>query len=277
MPQVTSKDGTTIAYDQTGSGPAVILITGALGVRYDQAMVDLLSEHFTVINYDRRGRGESSDTAPYAVQREIEDIEALIEVAGGASALYGISSGAVLALETANQLGSKVTKLAMYEPPLILTDSRPPVPSDYVEQLEAAIEAGRPGDAAEIFMTQALRLPQEYVDQMRHTPPQDVLGMKEDVTPPMWAEMEKVAHTLSYDGRVARDFMTGQPLPADRLSGVTIPTLLIVGGNSEPFFSEGGELVVAQLPDARLEILEGQDHAVSSSALAPMLIDFLKG
>lgn len=163
MRTVTSKDGTSIAFDQYGKGPAVILVTGALGVRLPNPMSgqlpELLSHHFTVIDYDRRGRGDSGDTHPYAVQREVEDIEALIDAAGGSAFLYGLSSGAVLALEAASKLPNKVKKLVLYEPPFIINDSRPPVPKDYVEQLNTAIAAGRPGEAVEIYMTKAMLIP----------------------------------------------------------------------------------------------------------------------
>jgi len=150
MKTVTSKDGTTIAFDQEGQGTPVILVAGATGVRaapWSNQLVEVLAPHFTVIDYDRRGRGDSGDTLPYAVQREVEDIEALIDDVGGSAYLAGISSGAVLALEAASKLPSKVKKLMMYEPPFIIDDSRPPLPADYVEQLDAAIAAGNPGDA----------------------------------------------------------------------------------------------------------------------------------
>src|SRR5438477_1084958 len=142
MNTVTSKDGTKIAYDKQGEGPAVILVYGALCYRSFGSLpelVKLLAPHFTVYNYDRRGRGDSGDTRPYAVEREVEDIEALIDEAGGAASLYGISSGAVLALEVASRLPSKVEKLAMYEPPFVIDDSRPPMPSDYVDHLNDLI------------------------------------------------------------------------------------------------------------------------------------------
>jgi len=159
MKTVTSKDGTTIAFDQLGKGPALILVNGALGTRSHAApdsLAGILSKQFTAIDYDRRGRGDSNDTLPYSVQREIEDIEALIEEFGGSAFLFGNSSGAILALEAARAMPNKVKKLALYEPPFIIDDSRPPLPEDYVEQLNAATAAGRPGDAVEIFMTKAL-------------------------------------------------------------------------------------------------------------------------
>lgn len=278
MKTVTSKDGTAIAFDQSGNGPAVILVAGALGVRSDamgNQLAAALAPHFTVIDYDRRGRGDSGDTLPYAVQREVEDIEALIDDVGGSAFLYGISSGAVLALEAASKLPTKVKKLAMYEPPFIIDDSRPPSPTDYVEQLDAAIAAGNPGDAVEIFMTKAILIPAEFVAQMRHTPPSELFDS--EMKPPEWAEMEKVAHTLAYDGRVMGDTMLGNPLPAGKWASATSPTLVVTGGNSESFFHDGAKALVDDLPNAKHSILEGQDHAVSPSALAPMLIEFFAG
>lgn len=274
MKTVTSQDGTAIAFDQEGQGMPLILVTGALGTRADNDLVPLLAPHFTVINYDRRGRGDSSDTPPYAVQREVEDIEALIDQAGGTAYLYGISSGAVLALEAASKLPAKVKKVVMYEPPFIIDDSRLPAPADYVEQLEAAIAAGKPGDAVEIFMIKAVGIPPEFVAQMRRTSPSELFDS--EMKPPEWAEMEKVAHTLAYDGRIMGDMMQGKPLPAGKWSAVTMPVLVITGGNSEPFFHDGAKALVNDLPNAQHRILEGQDHAVAPTALAPMLSDFFK-
>ena len=276
---VTSKDGTTIAFNQLGKGPAVILVNGALGTRSHatpDSMADILSKQFTAIDYDRRGRGDSGDTPPYAVQREIEDIEALIDGAGGSAFLFGNSSGAILALEAARALPNKVKKLAMYEPPFIIDDSRPPLPEDYVEQLNEATTAGRPGDAVEIFMTKALLIPPEFVAMMRNAPMSESFGDKEGAKPPEWADMEKVAHTLAYDGMIVKDFLAGKPLPPQRWVSFTAPTLVIVGGNSEPFFHDGAQALVDDMSNAQRRTLEGQDHAVSPSALAPVLIEFFK-
>jgi pimeloyl-ACP methyl ester carboxylesterase len=278
MSHVISKDGTTIAFDKTGQGPAVILVAGALGVRSHPMaweMVSSLGPHFTVINYDRRGRGDSGDTPPYAVEREIEDIDALINEAGGSANVYGLSSGAVLALEAANKLHTRVKKLALYEPPFIVDDSRPPVPADYVAQLNGAIAAGRPSDAVEIFMTKAIRIPAEFVAQMRHGPVS--AGSEERMTPPDWAAMEKVAHTLAYDGTIMGDTMSGKPLPTRRWASVTMPTLVITGGESEAFFHNGAQALVNALPDAQYRILAGQNHAVAPKVLAPVLVDFFTG
>lgn len=275
MNKVISKDGTVIAFDQSGKGPALILVVGALGTRSDPALVAALAPHFTVFNHDRRGRGNSGDTPPYAVKREVEDIEALIDEAGGSALLCGFSSGAVLALEAASQLPTKVKKLALYEPPFIIDDSRPPVPEDYVEQLNAAIAAGRPGDAVEIFMTKAILLPAEFVAQMRNTPVSDLFDG--EMKPPEWAEMEKVAHTLAYDGTIMGDTMSGKPLPARKWASATSPTLVITGEKSEGFFHDGAKALVDDLPSAKHRILEGQDHAVSPEALAPVLVEFFAG
>jgi pimeloyl-ACP methyl ester carboxylesterase len=280
MRTVTSKDGATIAFDQYGDGPTLILVTGALGVRSPHPMSrqlsELLSGHFTVIDYDRRGRGDSGDTPPYSVQREVEDLEALIDAAGGSAFLYGLSSGAVLALEAASSLPDKVKKLAMYEPPFIVNDSRPPVPKDYVEQLNTAIAAGRPGDAVEIFMTKALLIPPEFMAQMRNAPMNESFGDDTAVKPPEWADMEKVAHTLAYDGIVMGDTMSGKPLPFKKWFSNNAPTLVITGGNSESFFHDGARALVNDLPRAQHRILEGQGHAVSPVALAPLLIEFFQ-
>jgi pimeloyl-ACP methyl ester carboxylesterase len=270
---ITSRDGTTIAFDRYGTGPAVILVTGALGTRspdMGSRLATLLADTFTVYDYDRRGRGDSGDTPPYAVEREVEDIEALIDAAGGSAMVYGISSGAVLALEAASRQPAKVAKLAMYEPPFLVDDSRPPVPADYVEQLDAANAAGRPGDAVDIFMLKALRIPESYLAMMKAAPP----AADGQMGPPPWAEMERVAHTLAYDGRIMGDTMLGNPLPTDRWSSDTPTTLVITGGKSEPFFAAGAEALVELLPDARHVVLEGQDHGVSPDALAPLLHEF---
>jgi pimeloyl-ACP methyl ester carboxylesterase len=277
MKTVASKDATRIAFDQSGKGPALILVTGALGTRSHMtpnSMADMLSKHFTVIDYDRRGRGDSGDTPPYAVQREIEDIEALIDGAGGSAFLFGNSSGAILALEAARALPNKVKRLALYEPPFIIDDSRPPLPADYVEQLNAATAAGRPGDAVEIFMTKAMLIPLEFVNMMRNAPMNQTFGDNAGAKPPEWSEMEKVARTLAYDGMIVKDFLAGKPLPPRRWASFSSPTLVIVGGNSEPFFNDGAQALVDDMPNAQRLILEGQDHAVSPQALTPILTGF---
>ncbi len=275
MKTVTSKDGTLIAYDQYGKGEPLILVTGALGVRTQSPegqLAGILDKHFTVIDYDRRGRGDSTDTQPYAVEREIEDIEALVEAVGGTAYLYGLSSGAILALEAAAKLPNKVKKLAMYEPPFIIDDSRPPLPADYVEQLNKATAEGRRSDAVEIFMTQAMLIPAEFVQMMKNAPMVETFS--EGVKPPEWSDMEKVAHTLAYDGLIVQDYLAGKPLPKNQWNAYKSPGLVIFGENSEPFFHDAAKALSNDMPNVKARILEGQDHAVSPAALAPVLAEF---
>ena len=268
METVISKDGTTIAFDRLGQGPAVVLIPGATGTRSHYLFVqlaELLAQDFTVFNCDRRGKGDSGNTTPYTVEREIEDLEAVIDVAGGSAALYGVSSGAVLALEAASHYPEKVTKLVMYEAPFIIDDSRPPVPNDYVPHLNALMAEERRSDAAEYFMTAALGIPNEYVAMMKQDP--------------SWKETENVAHTIAYDGMIMGATMGGHPLPADRIeqwAKATVPTLVIAGEHSGSFFHTGAKALVDVLPDAQYRFLEGQSHAVDSAVLAPLIKDFLQ-
>lgn len=262
MQKVTSQDGTNIAFDKTGHGPALILVSGALGDRMAAvSLTPLLSPHFTVFAYDRRGRGDSGDTAPYAVEREVEDIEALIKEAGGSAVVYGHSSGAVLALRAAAHTRA-ITKLALYEPPFIVDASRRPVPQDYVSHLNELVAAGRRGEAVEYFMTKAVGVPSEIVTQMRQSP--------------MWAGMEKVAHTLAYDGQIMGDTMAGHPLQAEQWTSVTIPTLVMDGGASEDWVHHTVQTLTDMLPNARRRTLEGQTHNVDPAILAPFLIEFFQ-
>lgn len=261
MQTVTSRDGTTIGYDRTGTGPAVILVTGALGSRafdpLNAPLAELLAPQFTVYQYDRRGRGDSGDTLPYAVDREVDDIEALVEQAGGSAYLYGISSGAVLALHAARRLPG-VAKLAMFEPPFIVDGSRPPRPDDYQARIEQACAAGDPGEAVAVFM-RFIGLPDEAIAPMR--------------SEPYWPAMAAIAHTLGYDAAVMGDGQTGRPLPAEAWSTGT-PTLVVDGANSEPFLHSAADAIAGLLPDARRHTLTGQDHAVAPDAIAPVLRDF---
>jgi pimeloyl-ACP methyl ester carboxylesterase len=278
MHTVVSKDRTRIAYDVAGNGPALILVGGALSQRHFEGgteLVGLLAPQFTVIHYDRRGRGDSGDTLPYAVEREVEDIEALIDSAGGTAYLYGMSSGAVLALEAACRLPDKVRGLIMYEPPLVLDDSRPSVSADYVRRLEQAIAEERRGDAVALFMTEAVGVPEEFVAAMRYGDPDATSSNGDGLRPPEWAGLEKVAHTLLYDQAIAGPTMKGQSdLPA-RWARASMPVLVAAGGNSEPFFHSGARQLAEHLPNAEYRVLEGQDHAVAPAAISRLITGFL--
>jgi pimeloyl-ACP methyl ester carboxylesterase len=213
-----------------------------------------LSRSFTVFNYDRRGRGESTDTPPYAVEREFEDIEVVIEGAGGSAFLYGTSSGAVLALH-ATASGLPITKLAMWEPPFILDPSQRP-PDDQVEQYERMIAEGRRGDAAEYFMREVVRMPPEFIAGAR--------------SQPWWPAQEALAHTLAYDARIMGDYS----LPAHAAGQVKVPALVVAGGADMPWMRETAEALAKALPDAQLRLLDGQGHNVDDAVLAPVLIEF---
>jgi pimeloyl-ACP methyl ester carboxylesterase len=250
---VSSKDGTRIAFERAGAGTTIILVSPALGDRGANAkLARLLTRNFTVINYDRRGRGLSSDTPPYAVEREVEDIEALMEAAGGSAHLFGSSSGAVLALEAAARLREKARTLSMYEPPFIVDGGQPPLPANYLAQLHDLLSQGRRGDAVEYFMREAVGVPDEILDGMRNGP--------------MWPSLEEAAHTLPYDGEVMGDTMSGRPLPAHRWDGVTAPALVMVGGASPNWMQHAGQAIAAALPKAKYRVVEGRDHSAMMSA-----------
>jgi pimeloyl-ACP methyl ester carboxylesterase len=255
-----SADGTAITYETCGQGPALILVDGALCYRKmgpSRAMAEALREHFTVVTYDRRGRGESTDTAPYSVRREVEDLAALIGAAGGSAYLCGFSSGAVLALDAAAS-GLPITGLALYEPPFIVDDSRPPAAADYVDQLTALLSADRRGDAVRLFMRH-VGMPGPLVALMRFMP--------------AWGKLKRVAHTLPYDGQIMGDTQLGGPLPTTRWPGTKVKTHVIVGGKSPAFFHNGTRTLAELLPNADHHVLDGQTHMIKAKALAPLLID----
>ena len=256
MEQVTSKDGTTIAFDRLGEGPAVILVSGGSVDRSSlAALADLLAQHFTVFNYDRRGRGPSGDTPPYAVEREVEDIDAVVEAAGGSAYLFGSSSGAALALEAARQRPTRITKLALWEPPYI-PEGFPRPPADTAKTFSDLVAAGKRGDAAEYFMAKVVGMPPEFVAQARSSP--------------WWPAQEALAHTLAYDATIMGDYT----LPTERAAQVTIPTLVLDGGASFPFLHPTALALAAALPNGRQQTLEGQSHDVAAEVLAPALEEF---
>jgi pimeloyl-ACP methyl ester carboxylesterase len=266
---VISKDGTPIAFDQSGQGPAVILVAGASARRVDEAsLAAALAPYFTAFAYDRRGRGDSGDTAPYAVKREVEDIDALIDEAGDSAFVFGHSSGAVLALEAARLLPTKITKLAVYEPPFIIDDSRPPAPEDFASHLNELVSSGRRGEAAESFMT-FVGTPAEMIAQMRLSP--------------MWPQLEALAHTFVYDATIMEDTERGDPSSLRKWKSTTVPTLVMDGtvmmGRAGPhaFMRRGADELANVLPNAQRHILDGQDHGPADDVLAAALKAFFLG
>ena len=261
METVRSADGTAIAYDQAGHGPLLIIVDGAMNTRSSGSkpqLVELLAARFTVLSYDRRGRGDSGDTQPYAAGREIEDIEALIDQAGPAACLYGHSSGGCLALDAAAQLGPKVSKLAMYEAPYNDDPAFQQAWAQYLEQLASALDENRRGDAVAAFM-RLVGTPAEQVEAMRRAP--------------FWPGMEAIAPTLAYDhaGVIGQDLS----VPVKRAAQVDTPALVMYGTASLPFMGKTATTLSKALPHAELRALDGQDHNVDPAVLAPVLTAFL--
>jgi pimeloyl-ACP methyl ester carboxylesterase len=244
MNTVVSKDGTRIAYEVAGTGQPLILVVGAFNDRATGLpLTEMLEQHFTVFNYDRRGKGDSGDTLPYAVEREIEDLDALIAEAGGSALVFGYSSGAVLAPKAAAH-GSNISKLALYEPPPIGPES-----GRVAAQLARLVAENRRGDAVALFQ-KGVGIPEEMTAQMRHAP--------------FWTGLEKVAHTLVYEMTI----LTEPPLPT------TVPALVIDGGNSPETLHQSAQALTDMLPNARRRTLVGQTHDLVPAVLAPVLVEF---
>ncbi|TDD38182.1 alpha/beta fold hydrolase [Actinomadura sp. KC06] len=263
---ITSADGTTIAYEKSGSGPAIIVISNVAEDHTGVAgLAEALSKDFTVISFDRRGRGASGDPQPYDPASEIDDIAALIDVVGGSAALTSGSGGCGLTLDAASALGGKVTGVYLYEPPFIVDGSRPPAPAGYVEHQEALVAAGKRSEAVEYFMTEMIGVPAEYIP-----------AMKQD---PSWDTMVKYAHTYAYDGRIMRGLQDGKPLPADRWS-IEAPVAVAVGGNGEAFIRAGANALAAILKNASVLTLADHDHSafwMAPEPVARQARDFLLG
>lgn len=262
MTTVRSADGTAIAFDRVGKGAPLILVDGALCSRTmgeSTHLARLLAPYFTVYTYDRRGRGESGDTAPYAVEREVDDIAALLAEAGGSAFVWGTSSGAVLALDAAQRLGG-ITKVALYEAPLIVDDSRPPTTAHWV-RINEAIAEGRRGDAVKLFL-RAVGAPGIFIALLPLLP--------------FWSRLKAVAHTLPYDGAIVKQYQTGHPLPVLAWSSVTIPVLVSDGGRSPVWMRNGNRALAQTLPNARYRTLDRQGHMLKPRAHVAMLLDFFQ-
>src|SRR5215204_4595685 len=259
MNKVSSPDGTPIAFDRLGDGQPVIVVGGAM---CDRALTGPtakeLAKRFTVINYDRRGRGDSGDTAPYAVERELEDLGALIAEAGGRASVYGHSSGAALALHAA-VAGLPIAKLVLHEPAYVPDAEERRTSRKYAESIKVILSEGHRGDAVKLFFA-TVGMPQEMVDEMRQTP--------------RWAELEAMAPTLAYDSEVMGDRSTGGTVPTDLVGRVTTESLVLVGGASPAWMIDIGRQIADVLPNGRHRILVGQEHVVTPEVLVPVLAEF---
>ena len=265
MTTVTSADGTAIAYDRLGAGPPVILVGGAFSFRRYRRSVELaelLAEHFTVFNYDRRGRGDSGDTAPYSVEREIEDLAALIELPGSSACVWGQSSGGVLALRAA-VAGLPIAKLAVFEPPFRLDGDGDPPPVDFATRLDQLVAADRRSQAVKYFMTKGMGAPGFFISLMR-------------LFPPMWSRLTAVAHTLPYDVAVMGDTIEGKPLSPSDWESVRVQTLVLSGAKSPERAGNAARALADVLPNARHEALAGQSYNIKMKPLAPFLKEFFR-
>lgn len=262
---VTSKDGTRIAYDREGQGPPLILVDGAMCYRDSgpaRPLAAKLTRDFTVLTYDRRGRGASSDRQPWSVDREIEDLDALISQAGPAF-VYGISSGAALAMEAANRLGpSRIRKLVVYEAPFIVDDSHSPLPGNFHQQLCEFVAANRRGDAVKLFMRR-VGVPSFAIFAMQLFP--------------IWKKLCSIAHTLPYDIAIIQDHSHCRPLPKDKWSGATMPVLVADGGKSPAWMRNAMRAWAEILPNASYRTIPGQTHMLKPQAIAPILNKFFQG
>jgi pimeloyl-ACP methyl ester carboxylesterase len=256
----TSRDGTAIAFTKMGAGPAVILVDGAFCYRENgpaPELAPLLAPHFTVFTYDRRGRGESSDTSPYAIDREVEDLRAIVENAGGSAFVVGVSSGAALALQAAAS-GVHLTELALYEPPYIPGDGTPRSGEDPRKRLQQLVSSGDRHGAVKFFMTDVFGAPRAFVFAMPF------------IMRSAWKRNESVAHTLPYDLTILND----RSVLRERSGSISVPTL-VIGGEKSPEPLRNAVSTVAQaLPNAHSRLLPGQSHNLAAAVLAPVLVEF---
>jgi pimeloyl-ACP methyl ester carboxylesterase len=265
MNRVRSKDGTEIAFDQFGRGPAVILVGGAFSYRSFPKMIELaerLSDRFTVVNYDRRGRGDSGNTQPYAVEREIEDLDALIARAGGTASVWGWSSGGVLALRAANA-GVGIERVAVYETPFMVDTTGHLPPPDFAARLDALLRRDRRSAAVRYYLTAGMGAPGPIVALMRLLP--------------VWKKLKAVAHTLPYDWACIGDTMAGRPLVREDWGRIEQPALVVSGEKSPAELRKAARALAGILPDARHHVLAGQSHNPQMKKLAPVLADFFAG
>jgi len=263
MNTIVSRDGCRLAFDQTGTGDPVILLAGAFSYRKYKGLLELsqlLSSGFSVINYDRRGRGDSDDKQPYSVEREIEDLEALVQHAGGSPYVWGLSSGATLALRAASR-GVRMRKLAIYEPPFLVDRTGHLPPRDFTARLTTLIRQGRRSHAVRFFLVDGMGAPAVVPWIMR-------------VMPGVWRALTEVAHTLPYDAEILGETIRGVPPDPEQWRQVTVPTLVMYGEKSPAALRNGAKSIAGVLPCATLRALPRESHNVSMKALAPELREF---
>jgi pimeloyl-ACP methyl ester carboxylesterase len=261
--KIKSTDGTEIAFDHIGEGAPVILVGGAFSWRRWKGFVelaDLLAARFTVLNYDRRGRGDSGDTKPYALEREFEDLQAVISAAGGPASVWGMSSGGILALEAA-RAGVAIEKIAAYEPPFIVDSSDGLPPDDFVPHVDALVDRGRRSEAVKYFMARVMGMPALIPSVM-------------SLWPPMWSKLKATAHTLPYEAALIDRYVRGRPIDDAYWGRVATPTLIVSGEKSPDKLRKGATAIAAALPNAEHRALAGVSHNVKMSVLAPVLLDF---
>jgi pimeloyl-ACP methyl ester carboxylesterase len=258
-----SADGTEIAYEVSGSGPALVLVDGAMCQRAlgpARGLAEALADAFTVYAYDRRGRGESGPGAsPWDAAREVEDLAAVIEVAGGRPHVFGSSSGAALALDAA-QLGLPVGRLVVYEAPFIVDGTHAANDAELPQRVQAMVDDGRRADAVRTFL-RTVGMPAALLALMRFMPP--------------WKQMTAIAHTLPYDLAMVVPRQQGRPLPAGCFDAVESETLVLAGGKSPEYMRNAQAAIAAAVPHARLETLPGQTHMIKAAAVAPVVRSFL--
>lgn len=264
MREIQSSDGTRIALDSTGSGSPIVLVDGAFCGRTFGPMpgvARLLEKRATVFHYDRRGRGGSGDTPPYAVDREIEDLAAVCAQTESPPLVYATSSGSALALRAAAK-GVRMARLAVYEPPFYLDGTYTPSPSDFREKIVDHLGAGRRDEAVKLFM-RVVGVPAFGIWVMR-------------LLPNVWPHLRAAAHTLPYDFAALGDSQQGSALPPvlrSLLQGISVPTHVLVGGRSPEWMVHSVRVVASTVPNAQLRVIPGQTHTVSAKAIAPVLLE----
>jgi pimeloyl-ACP methyl ester carboxylesterase len=256
----TSRDGTTIAYTKRGSGPPLIIVDGAFCYRENgpaTELASLLAQHFTVFTYDRRGRGQSGDTAPYTIEREIDDLRALAREAGGTPFVLGISSGAALTLQAVAS-GVELKNIALYEPPYLADDNGPRSFENAKYRLQSLVSAGDRAGAVRFFMTDVYGAPRAFAFAMPF------------LMPNAWKRNKLVVHTVPYDLTILED----RSVLNERSSSISVPTLVIGGEKSPKQLHDAVTAVAKALPNGHSRYLPGQDHNISGSALAPVLFEY---